>query len=50
MYFYRKEVEVNEIQENYGLKSLNWPPQIREPSVFEDEKFNLLNISNPKGN
>ena len=43
-YFFNKKDENNEIQETYGLKSLNCPPQIKELSAFEDELFNLINI------
>ena len=43
-HFYNKKKEVNEIPENYGLKNLNCPPQIKELSAFEKELFNLLHI------
>lgn len=43
-HFHNKEEEVNEVPENSGLKSLNYPPQIKELSVFENEIFNLLKI------
>lgn len=41
---HNKEEEVNEVPENSGLKSLNYPPQFKELSVFENEIFNLLKI------
>ena len=44
--FLHKEEEVHEIPENYGLKSLNCPPQIEELSAFENELFNLLILFN----
>ena len=43
-HFNIKKKEVDEIPENYSLKSLNCPPQIKEFSAFEKELFNLLNI------
>ena len=43
-HFHNKEEEVNEVPENYDLKSLNFPPQIKGLSAFENDKFNLLNI------
>ena len=44
VHFCNKE-EVNEIPENYGLKSVNCPPQINKLPAFENELFNSLNIS-----
>ena len=43
-HFYNKDEEENEVPKNYGLKSLNCQPQIKEFSAFENELFNLLNI------
>ena len=43
-HFYNKDEEAKEILENYGFKSLNCPPQIKELSAFENKLFNLLNI------
>ena len=43
-HFYSKYEEAKEVPENYGFKSLNCPPQIKELSAFKNELFNLLNI------
>ena len=43
-HFYNQHEETKEVPENYGFKSLNYPPQIKELSAFENELFNLLNI------
>ena len=43
-HFYNKDEEENEVPKNYGLKSLNCQPQIKEFSAFENKLFNLLNI------
>ena len=45
-HFYSKYEEAKEVPENYGFKSLNCPPQIKELSAFKNELFNLLNIIN----
>ena len=44
VHFCYKEEEISEVSENYGLKSLNFPPQIKEIPAFENKLFNLLNI------
>ena len=46
MHFYNKKKDAKEnetqtVPENYGLKSLNWPPQVKELIQFES---NLLDI------
>ena len=43
-HFYNEEEEVNKFPENYNLKILNCPPQIKELFAFENGLFNLLNI------
>ena len=43
-HFYNKDEEAKEVPQNYGFKSLNCPPQIKELTGFENKLFNLLNI------
>ena len=45
-HFHNKEEGVNEVLENYGLKSFNYPLQIKELSAFEEKLFNSLNVTN----
>ena len=40
-----EEEEINETPENYGLKSLNGPPQIKESSAIGNELINWLKIT-----
>ena len=43
-HFYNTSEEAKEVPQNYGFKSLNCPPQIKELSAFENGLFNVLNI------
>ena len=43
-HFYNTSEEAKEVPQNYGFKSLNSPPQIKELSAFENGLFNVLNI------
>ena len=42
-HFCNKDEEAKKVPENYGFKSLNCLPQIKELSAFENKLFNLLN-------
>ena len=37
-----KENEIQTIPETYGLKSLNWPPQVKELIQFDSDLLDII--------